>query len=326
MEKVDLSLRKSGLPMLIPEELSHYPVLLNEVKESFEGVSGWVVDCTVGRGGHFLKLLESHDSLIGFDVDMESVLHIKNELLKVVDWEVRLPLENFYFHLVNLKKNKEIYLVNKNFIYMKEVLDNLQINYIGGLLVDLGISMHQLKDSGRGFSFNKIKDPLDMRTDLVNPITASDLLNGLSVRELETLFRSLAEVTNAKVAAKSIVEYRKSKKIETVEDLLKALKALKKRPGQKLHPATKIFMALRIAVNNEHINLKNFLNDTLSFIMKGAVLDVIVFHSLEEKTVHNFVNTNGLVSRKLIPTKEEVEKNVSSRSGILYIIQKYYEN
>ncbi|HHH14183.1 MAG TPA: 16S rRNA (cytosine(1402)-N(4))-methyltransferase [candidate division WWE3 bacterium] len=298
--------------------MEHIPVLLNEVVTSFKGIKGkWIVDSTLGRGGHFFELLKTHNLLVGIDADIESINFVKKELEK----------KNFeHKDSLYIKNNKKVLLIKGNFAD----LDALLLSYgikgkdVGGILADLGISMHQIKSSGRGFSFLRPEEPLDMRIDTqAHKYTASDLLSFLSKKELASLFKNLADVEKASILAERIVNYRKKKRIRTVGDFLKALKMPQKKPlGLKRHPATKIFMALRIAVNKEHLNLESFLYKAGSFVKEGTILDVITFHSLEEETVKRIVEKLGFRFKTYAPSPEELLKNKSARSAKLFVIKK----
>jgi len=290
----------------------HVPVLLNEVLTSFEPVTGFIVDCTLGRGGHFFALLKKHNNLVGLDADLESINHIENNLLKL--GFSKQKDSSFTY------KEKKIYLVHTNFVNLTDVLVRLKLKRIGGVLVDLGISMHQLKDSKRGFSFANLNEPLDMRIDTSSSVKASDLVNNLSYKQLAALLKILGQVREHETIAKNIVDFRQYKKVTTVRDLLKAAR-LVKRNDQKRHPATKVFMALRIATNSEFINLNKFLDSNLQLLKNETLFNIITFHSLEEKIVKTFLLKNNINFNLISPSDFEISKNVSARSAKLFEIK-----
>lgn len=298
------------------EETKHIPVLLNEVVTSLADVSGFIVDCTLGRGGHFFELLKHHDNLVGLDADLSSIDYVRRLLVDLGYREKNIS-ENIYELILD---NKKVYLAHSNFSELSEVINKLKVP-VGGILADLGISMFQLKDSARGFTFANAQEALDMRINTFAGPTASELLNSLSQKEIEMLFKNLGEVSGYKEKARKIVEHRKYKRINTVGDLLNVLN-LKKKPGQRVHPATKVFMALRIAVNREHLNLNVLLNSSYTLLDTRGVLCVITFHSLEENTVNKFINKLDLKNIVSTPTKQELVNNKSSRSAKLYAITK----
>jgi len=297
----------------------HVPVLLSEVLESFKNVKYWILDLTIGRGGHFFELLKFHNNLIGFDADIDCVNYIRSTLVnlgyisyKKIDKKIEI-----------LKKgeNKKVILVNANFVELKNVLSELRVEKVSGILADLGINMIQLKNSKRGFSFKNKTDILDMRLNTKKGFRALDLLNGLSKNELTLLLKNLGEVRGASRIAENIINYRKYKSINSVEDLLKASKIDKFYNKKNIHPATQLFMALRIAVNKEHINLKVLLDSTLEYIKKGAVFSIITFHSLEEKVVYKFLKNEALNYEVYTANEKELRTNKSSRSAKLFVIK-----
>lgn len=291
---------------------THIPVLLEEVRQVLlESINkdALVVDATLGRGGHFLDLSLHFNNLIGLDADSESINYVSGLLVE----QGYIEKSGSY-----IKGFKKIKLVNENFINLKSILSSQKASAI---LFDLGISMFHYKESKRGFSFLNVDEVLDMRIDTKNnSVRACDLLNFVSEKDLTTLFRSLGEEFKAKSYANLVVHYRSKKKILTVGDLLSALRIDQTRK-YKIHPATKVFMALRIAVNSENTNLKTILEQYLFDLKNGLVFLIITFHSLEEKTVERFCRDNNLKFSKINPSNEEIIKNKSSRSSKLFVIK-----
>ena len=292
----------------------HKSVLLSEVVEILTNnikTNDLIIDGTLGRGGHFFALLKLFNKFLALDADACSVNYVRTRLI-----------ENGFVVNNNLltKDKSSVLLLNDNFVNVVEILNANKLEP-RALLLDLGISMYQIKESKRGFSFLGLGEDLDMRIDPVkNQVTAKGLLNGLSKKELAELFLSLGEEYQAKKYANLIVNYRKTKRIEKVGDLIKALK-INSTLKYKIHPATKVFMALRIAVNSEHINLKQTLLSVSDLIKNGLLVLVITFHSLEEMTVKNYCKDNNFKFKKFYPTEEELKINNSARSAVLYFIK-----
>jgi len=303
--------------------IEHTPVLLNEViAESKNLKRGWFVDCTLGGGGHFFALSKINQRLLGLDVDRVAYKNILNQLLKrgyVCENSKKASPLTFF----RSNPKSKIIVQNSNFTNFLSICKDNDIKDVSLVLADLNLNSYQIKKSGRGFSFRDKKDVLlDMRFDIHQEIpTAADLVNGLSVRELTELFKNFGEVRLAKIVAQKIIKYRlKFGKITTVGDFLKSIDMNKEFFELKIHPATKIFMALRIAVNSEFSALQSLLGQSLFFINQGAKLLIISFHSIEQKIIEDFANKNDLALKKERPTLEEVQVNSSSRSAILNVI------
>ena len=200
---------------------------------------------------------------------------------------------------------------------------------VSGVLFDLGVSTHQLEEAERGFSFNA-DAPLDMRMDPTRGASAKDLVNGLYANELADLFLKLGEENWSKPIAKKIVEYRERKLIETTNELAQVILSVRRRsPSDRTHPATRVFQALRIAVNDELNSLKEALPKAFEVLEKGGRIAVISFHSLEDRIVKNYFKElemqklGKLITDKPIETsEEETLKNPRARSAKLRVIQK----
>lgn len=305
------------------KKVIHIPVLLNEVLEVSEtSINGWKIDCTIGGGGHFFALLKNTTNLLGFDADPKVIKNITT-LLQNSGFEIKekTTKTTFFFHHGS---NKEAILVNDNFNNLNTVCKELSINKISLVLADLGLNMIQLKQEKRGFSFHDGSASLDMRLDDSLQIpTAADLVNGLGDKELTSLFRKFGNVARAKLYADKIKKYKQKKPIQTVADLLSAIDLNRDFPGMKIHPATQVFMALRIAVNSEFENLKNLLEQSFEFTKNGAKILIISFHSSEQRIIEQFAKEHSLQLKKTKPSIEEIKKNSSSRSATLNILNKY---
>ncbi len=249
----------------------HIPVMLHETVDLLDCKPGGVyVDGTVGGGGHASEILKrtSPDGiLIGIDCDNDAIE------------SSRRRLQSFGGRSI---------LVNSNFVEMKSVLEDMNIARVDGILLDLGVSSHQLEDVARGFSFSK-SAPLDMRMDRSKKRTAAAIVNNSSEGELKNIIKNYGEERQAGRIARAIAERRKVSSLETTTELADLIASVKRvRSGVKIHPATKTFQALRIAVNEELQNLRKFLNDAVDLLRKEGRLAVISFHSLEDRIVKDF--------------------------------------
>lgn len=308
----------------------HQSVLLKETVSSFEGLDLKVyVDGTLGAGGHAFEILKAHPEIslfIGIDQD-ESALEIAKDKL--------FPFKD------------KIELFQGNFFQIKSFLAKAQVEKVDGILVDLGVSMMQLRTPERGFSFIK-EGPLDMRMDQTKSLTAAEIVNEWSEEELGEIFYRFGEEKKWRKAAKVIVERRKVKLIETTSELTDLLRPYLEEPvwkkASRTHPLTKIFQALRIAVNQELEVLEQFLPLAVEALQKGGRLAVITFHSLEDRIVKHFFQyaasdketTSGrgglfldkipigkiLTKKPLAPTEEEIALNPSCRSAKLRVFEK----
>ncbi len=289
-------------------EIYHIPVLAEEVTEFLNiGDSSIVVDCTLGEGGHserILKVIGRKGFLIGIDKDKDVIEKARKRLSSVS--------QNFT-------------LVNGNFADIKKILENLKINSVNAVLADLGLSSFQLRFGERGFSFMK-EGPLDMRMDKSQTTTAFDLINDLSEKELADIFYFYGEERRARSVASVIVKYRKVKKIETTTELAEIVARVYGKRRGKINPATKVFQALRIAVNGELEDLKRFLSDVPEVLEKSGRVAIITYHSLEDRLVKNAFRSDSRlirINKKVIrPSKEEIMSNKRSRSAKLRVAER----
>lgn len=298
----------------------HIPVMLKEVLEYLDiKPNYWYIDCNLGGGGHTEGILKAGGKVLGIDLDPEAISEVaKNHQLEIK--EVNGHLEAWSDNLI---------LYQSNFANLKEVVNNTKIDPVMGVLFDLGVSSHQLEAAERGFSFN-VDAPLDMRMNPAQGATAADLVNGLYESELARLFWEYGEENFAKPIAKKIVQYRESKKIETTNELAKIILSVRHRtPSDRTHPATRVFQALRIAVNTELESLEEALPQTVEVLAPKGRLAVISFHSLEDRIVKNFYvdqekkgTLKILTDKPITPTEEEIAFNVRSHSGKLRVAEK----
>jgi len=288
--------------------MAHTPVLQKEVLEYLDPKpSENFIDCTIDGGGHASAILERNKpngKVLGIDWDQN----------QIENWG--LKIENF--------KNR-LTLVCDNFVNLKEIAKKEKFSQVSGILFDLGMSSWHLEESGRGFSFLK-KEPLDMRYNPQSPLTAEKIINYWSKSEIEKILKDFGEESFFQEIADRIINFRKIKPIETTTQLVEIVKGA--TPGwyqrKKIHPATKTFQALRIAVNDELNNLEKTLPQTIEILKKGGRLVMISFHSLEDRIIKNFLKEKSkeesikiLTKKPISPAQEEIKINPRSRSAKL---------
>jgi len=292
----------------------HIPVLTREVLEFLDPKPDEnFVDCTMGEAGHALAILGRNGptgKVLGIDRDPEALQNIKEK--------------------IETKYKARLLLVCNNFENLKQIIDEYRFRPVRGVLLDLGMSSWQLEKSGRGFSFLK-NEPLDMRFDQKNYLTAEEIVNTYSQSELERILMEYGEERFAGRIVAQIAIGRKMSRIEGTAQLVEIIR--KSVPGwylhQKIHFATRTFQALRIAVNEELKSLENVLPDAIDIMETGGRFAVISFHSLEDRIVKNFFRKQAalgkitLASKKpIIPSDAELSENRRSRSAKLRTIIK----
>ena len=305
----------------LPAESPHEPVMLEETLSVLQvGPGGRYIDCTLGAAGHaraILKRSRPDGTLLGLDADPRAI-------------EVARPLLSEF--------ESRAVLVNESFARLTATARWNGFDPVDGVLFDLGLSSMQLAYLDRGFSF-RVEAPLDMRFDPREPVTAADLVNTLGERELADLLFRYGEEPRARSIAKAIVRTRQRRPIETTTQLADAVvRAAPERLG-RVHPATRTFQALRIAVNHELEVLEAGLRQAVELLRPGGVVAVISFHSLEDRIVKQYFTTEArgcicppdlpvcvcgrkprlqIVTRKpLTPKEEEIQRNPRSRSARL---------
>ena len=307
------------------EEFTHYTVMKNEAVDALECQSGKIyVDCTLGGGGHsglILSRIQPDGRLIAFDVD-EDAIKASSE---------------------RLKDYNNLTIVKSSYTNIKNVLRELGIEKItGGVLFDLGASYHQFHKGERGFSFSK-EAPLDMRFNQDAEFSAYDVVNTYSEDDLVRIFSEYGEERFSKRIAKKIVEVRKLKKLETTTELADLIVNCTPHVKSSIHPATRVFQAIRIEVNQELTNVKNTLNDVLDLLDFGAIISVISFHSLEDrltkKAFKNFAlncrcdrnvpkcECEGklieiITKKPIVASDDEIRENPPSRSAKLRVAKR----
>jgi len=300
----------------------HVPVLLEEVVSSLQPADGkLILDGTTGGGGHTKALLDAGASVIACDQDPEALAEISQRLEGYSD---------------------RLRLVESNFADIAERLSALGVQELDGILLDLGVSSHQLNTPERGFSF-QADGPLDMRMSPRIERTAAELVNEASQEELTKIFFEFGEELAAKRVALRLVKARMRSRIVTTQDLVKAIEVVLPRRGPK-NPATKIFQALRIAVNEELSVLTKALPSLSQRTKLGGRMAIITFHSLEDRIVKRYfrevsqewsdrpewpaARRNPLYAFRLVtsrpvgPSKEEMRRNPRARSAKLRVIER----
>jgi 16S rRNA (cytosine1402-N4)-methyltransferase len=273
------------------------------------------VDGTVGEGGHAAAILEGiapNGELWGLDRDPAALTAA----------EVRLARHTSRFQLFH-----------RSYTQLGELLDRAKVKGVAGILLDLGLSSYQLQQSHRGFSFAG-DEPLDMRFNPESPEpTAARLLNTASQDALERIFRDYGEERRARRIARLVVRARRQKRFETTRQLVDVIEQAQGPGGRRgrLHPATRVFQALRIAVNLELEQLAGFLEQAPSWLEPGGRLVVISYHSLEDRLVKQRLLAweragvmNRITRKPLTPTPEEVRRNPRARSAKLRIAEKIW--
>lgn len=300
----------------------HVSVMAEEVVALLRPAPGLLLlDGTAGGGGHTEKFLQHGADVVALDQDSDAIAHCRERLAP-------------YAHRLRL--------VETNFEHAAEALDGLGISAVGGALLDLGVSSHQLDTAERGFAMMK-DGPLDMRMSQSNPQTAADLVNTLSAGELARIFREYGEEPKAMHIATRLVTLRGQRPFRTTFDLAAAVLSVVPRTGPR-HPATRIFQALRIAVNDELGVIERGLLSIASRLAHGARLAVISFHSLEDRIVKNFFRARSvewidrpewpeprrnpdrlfrlLTPRPMDASGEEVNSNPRARSAKLRVVER----
>lgn len=297
--------------------------MLKEVIESLlVGRTGVYVDGTVGGAGHAYAILKETEAfLVGIDCDEEALQFAERRLAEFGSRKV---------------------LIKANFADLGKILKDLNIAKVDGVLLDLGVSSHQLDAAERGFSFSQ-QAPLDMRMNRSLKLSAYDIVNSFAQNELEKIIRFYGEEKMAARIARAISEKRKLSPIATTKELAAIVASCMpaKLKRQKIHPATRTFQAIRIAVNHELDNIKPAIDAAVDVLKPGGRLCVISFHSLEDRIVKNEIRSLGGVcvcppdvpicvcqkeaklrnlSRKaIVPSAEEIEANPRARSAKLRV-------
>ncbi len=285
--------------------MEHYPVMKEEVLKYLNIKNGGIyIDATCGHGGHSRYILEAgkNVTLYGLDKDIEAVRDASEKLSGFANFRA----------------------IHTGYESMDKLLAKEGIAGVDGILMDLGFSSNQIQDGERGFSF-QTEGPLDMRYDRTASLTAADIVNRWSRNDLVWLFENYGEVEKAGRFVSALVERRRKKHFETTTELSDfILKYCRFR--KKIHPATKFFMALRIATNDEIETIKQGLTKATAALKSGGRLVVISFHSLEDRIVKHFFRRSEslsvLTKKPVTAGEEELSVNPESRSAKLRACEK----
>lgn len=307
------------------ENFKHVPVLL---KECLDGLNinpdGIYVDGTLGGAGHSEKIakrISQKGLLLGIDRDEEAICVAKERL----------------------KEFLNVQFVHDNHDHIKEILAELEIPAVDGILLDLGVSSYQLDERNRGFSYMADSE-LDMRMDKTSRLTAKEVINTYAEEDLANIIYEYGEERFSRRIAKNICERRKIKPIETTLELVDIIEKSVPRKKGEGHPAKRTFQAIRIEVNDEIKPLYNTILDSIDVLKPQGRLCVITFHSLEDRAVKNaFVQAEGrctcppglpycscgckslgkiITKKPILPTDEETKQNIRSKSAKLRIFEK----
>ncbi|NOY68471.1 MAG: 16S rRNA (cytosine(1402)-N(4))-methyltransferase RsmH [Deltaproteobacteria bacterium] len=310
-------------------EFRHIPVMPAEVSAWLDCRPGnCVVDCTLGGAGHAASILEKilpNGLLIGIDQDKDAISH------------ALLALKPY---------SSNISLIHDNFVNLPDILDSMNIHSVDGILADLGVSFYQIDASRRGFSFSK-DELLDMRMNTDNPVTAASIVNTCDEKRLRKILYEYGEERWAPRIVKRIVEYRKNKPIENSSELAAIVRSAvpaKAAAKSRIDAATKTFMAIRIAVNDELGVLARFVSSAVSTLSSGGRLCIISFHSLEDRIVKQAFKkfekgctcppdfpicacgrspeVKILTRKPVRPKEDETAQNPMARSARLRVIEK----
>lgn len=278
----------------------HIPVMLEEVLNELRLQPGMhVIDATLGLGGHtreILKLIGPTGHVIGFDRDFRNLSTAQQNLNQYKD---------------------QITFIHSSFAE----IDNKIINPVDAVLFDLGFSSVHVDEADRGFSFMQ-SGPLDMRYDQSSSLTTEEIVNSWSKDDLTKIIRIYAEEHRAPKVVKAIFDARRRSRIKTTTELADIITTVLPRRGKR-HPATTIFQALRIVVNDEFAHIEQGLSGATNKLKSGGILAVITFQSMEDRLVKNFIKDSEYLDRvykkPLIPSREEQKSNPRARSAKLRI-------
>ncbi len=273
----------------------HSPVLLNEAIEGLKVISGGLyIDATAGEGGHLKKILGKGGRVLGIDLDEDQINENREKI-----------------------KSEKLTLVVGNFADIEKIAKSQGFSQVDGILFDLGLSYSQLSFLGRGFSYRRNEEPLDMRLSLRGEIRAADLVNSLSEDELYVVLAKNAEEINSRAIAHAIVSARRLRKIKTVGELLGLIDGVVGGQDEKVY--ARVFQALRMEVNEERSNLKKGLKGAMNLIKNEGRLVTITFHSVEDRMVKKFFIENKL---KQIKKLKGNKTSRYERSATLRVMQK----
>ena len=292
------------------KKLSHFPVMVNEIISFIKPQNnGIYLDCTFGQGGYTKAIFKEskNANIVAIDQDSDAKIFVE---------EISKEFKNNFFFFCN------------KFSEIDTVIKKIDQDQFDGILLDLGMSNTQLNNPSRGFSFEK-DGPLDMRMDFNNnKLTAKEIINNYSERDLANIFYYYGEEKNSRKIAKQIINSREKASINTTSELSKIIKRV--NFDRFKNPSTRVFQALRIYVNDELNELEFFLNKSVNILKKKGRIAIIAFHSLEDRIVKNFIKKQSELSGQLkivtkkpvLPSPSEIKINSRSRSAKLRVAEK----
>jgi len=269
----------------------HTPVLLQKVIEYLAiKPNGLYIDATLGEGGYSREIIKRGGRVLAIEIDKKQIANFK-------------------------EKNKNLKIVWGNFKDIKRIAKENNYYPVDGVVFDLGLSMNQIKFSGRGFSYKNLNEPLDMRLDLSSDLTVAKLLSQIGVNDL---YQILAKNSEEPRSFSIAIAIKKAKRMILVEDLIKAINRVVKRNDESVY--RRIFQGLRMAVNNERESLKEGLKGALEILKDNSRILTITFHSVEDRVVKNFIKDNRLkmLTKKVLLGSRE--RQIFERSARLRII------
>jgi 16S rRNA (cytosine1402-N4)-methyltransferase len=300
----------------------HRSVLVGEVLDSLAVLAGrCYLDGTLGGGGHSEALLEAGALVVGVDQDEDALSYARRRLARF---------------------GERFHAVHASFGDVAQVLDSMGVQQLDGALLDLGVSSYQIDTAERGFSFQN-DGPLDMRMNRSSSVSARDLINTASAEQLERIFKEYGEEPNARKIAQRLIRDRMVRPLASTFDLVRCIESVSPRRG-KTHPATRVFQALRIAVNRELEVIPRGLDALTNRLRAGGRLAVITFHSLEDRIVKQYFQRHSaptidrpewiaprrnpecifqkITGKPVVPSEEEQRLNPRSRSAKLRAVEK----
>jgi len=293
--------------------MMHVPVLLKEVIDYLNPQANEnFIDATVGQGGHTASILEKNKpkgKVLGIEMDIDIYKELKEKMAKMSD---------------------RLILINDSYVNLKKIVKKNDFKPIHGILFDLGLCSWHLEASKRGFSYLR-DEPLDMRFNPKNDLTAAEIINFWDIERIEEILREFGEEKYARRISLAIKEVRKKERIVGTQQLVDILKRVlpKNYDKKRIHFATRTFQALRIAVNNELQVIEDGIKQAIKILEPGGKIAVISFHSLEDRIVKNLFREkaetgelNILTKKPITASLEEIRNNSRSRSAKLRIAEK----
>lgn len=275
----------------------HTPVFFEQAVEALAvKTDGQYIDGTVGEGGHVRQIVAQGGSVLGIDLDKTQIERLQQEI-----------------------KNDKFQFVVGNFADIEQIAKDNHFSPVDGILLDFGLSMRQINESGKGFSYKQGNDPLDMRLSDKEELTAKEIVRLFSEEELYDMMARNAEELKAKQIAKAIVQKRRFKKIQTVSDLLDVLDTVLPI-DQRERSYSRVFQALRIEVNDEFENIRKVLTGGMNILKPGGKMVIITFHSVEDRLVKQFARKNNI--KLQVKDIKDNEKRSFERSAVLRILEK----